>query len=220
MRRWSTAARLAGVALAMFAVNASPALAQKVASDPNASPLSGVAGPVASSFGAVPLQATLYDFDVSGIFSNDALGDPINERRQINVGANALITGIGWNVTLFADSPSWLSEMVVAFGNTAQASIVNLTPGVGVNSSGTQTFDSNGIVDLVGLNLAFNVGADGILSLEFFESFDDFPNEWDGIWESGLLTIEATTVAVPEPATLGLLALGLLAAAARRRRTS
>lgn len=219
MQRLPMAARLAGFALALFAVSPSPALAQKVATDPNASPLTGSATPNAASTNVAPMAGTLYDVDVTGILSNDAFGDPINVRRQINVGANARITGIGWNVALFADSPSWLSEMAVSFGSSSSPLLVQLRPGVGDDLSGSKSYTSNGLVDLVGLGLDFTVDADGILGLEFFETFDDFANDWDGRWESGLLTIEATTVVVPEPGTLGLLAFGLLAVAARRRRT-
>jgi len=185
--------RIAGLALTLLTASATPALAQ---------------------------TTTLFNFNVAGIFSNDGFGSPINERRSINVGQNALITGIGFNVTLFADSPSWLSEMVVAFIDDDDVDQVLLRPGVGINAAGTQAFSSNGIVDLVGLGLSFNVGASGVLTLEFFEGFDDFPNDWDGIWQSGLLTIQATTpgTVVPEPATVGLLAFGLIAIGVVRRR--
>ena len=40
------------------------------------------------------------DVDVSGAESWDGLGDPSNEVRLIQVGANALITGVGWDVII------------------------------------------------------------------------------------------------------------------------
>ena len=220
MRTPTLTTRLAAMALAVFTASATPALAQKVASSPDDAPLSGT-GSMQSMSGVGPLNATLYNFDVTGIFSNDGLGAAINERRTLNVGSNARITGLGWNVTLFADSPSWLSEMAVTFGSSSNTDIVRLRPGIGVNSPGTETFSSGGLVDLIGLGLDFSVDADGLLRMEFFETFVDWPGDWDGIWQSGLLTIEATTASsVPEPATLGLLALGLAAVAARRRRAA
>jgi hypothetical protein len=160
--------------------------------------------------------ATTFVFDVSGINSNEGFGSPINEIRFLQVGANQTVIGIGWDVTLFADPPSWLSEMAVTFGSTSSPEILSLRPGIGVNSGGTQSFSSNGIINLVDLTFQFGVDADGLLRMEFWESFVDFPGDFDGIWQSGTLTIAV----VPEPATYGLMALGLLgvAAAARRRR--
>ncbi|HRJ49084.1 MAG: PEP-CTERM sorting domain-containing protein [Phycisphaeraceae bacterium] len=152
--------------------------------------------------------------DVSGILSMDGFGDPDNVVQNYNIGANSHVTGIGWNVTLFADSPSWLSEMSVAFQNSAQNAGVFLTPGVGDNISGTKSYSSGGIVDLVGLGLDFNVDANGLLRVEFFEGFVDYNNDWDGIWQSGALTIEYV---VPAPGTAALLATAGLVALRRRR---
>lgn len=154
--------------------------------------------------------------DVSGIFSNDEFGSALNEVRSFDLFPNARIVGIGWDVTLFADSPSYLSEMSVDLSDGAGAGF-SLSPGFGADNPGMQAF-SSGIVDLIGLGTDFSVGAAGKLWLEFFEQFDDYAADWDGEWISGTLTIEY----VPEPATFGLAALGLLGAgiAGRRRRTA
>ena len=162
---------------------------------------------------------TDYTVDVSGIFSVDGAGDPDNETRSLQVGAGGRVVGIGWDTTLFADSPSWLSEMVVRFGSTSGWA-VNLTPGIGDNEPGTRAYSSGGVVDLVSLGLAFFVDADGVLALEFFESFDDFTNDWDGRWLQGALTIRVEGEhVVPEPSVYALLLLGLagVAGTARRR---
>ena len=161
-----------------------------------------------------------YVFDVSGIFSVDPFGDPLNEVRSIDLGPNAHVIGTGWDVTLFADAPSWLSELRVMFGATSTPAIVQLTPGIGDNFPGTLSYTSGGVVDLVGLGLDYLVDADGQLRMEFFESFDDFPGDWDGIWESGTLTIriESEDVEVPEPSIYGLLLLGLAGVATSSRR--
>ncbi len=165
---------------------------------------------------------TVYDFDVSDIFSIDEFGDPINEVYTINIGANAEVTGIGWDVTQFADTPSWLSEMGVYFGSTSTTFLLSLTPGIGDDFPGTASYSSGGIVDLVGLGLNFTVDADGLLRLEFAESFDDFIDDWDGIWEDGTLSIQVgrDMGMVPEPATWAMMiaGFGLVGFAARRRR--
>jgi hypothetical protein len=179
-------------------------------------------GPAKSHNTMAPIgfAESVYNFDVAGIYSNDEYGSPVNEVFNIDVGANAWVTGIGWDVSIYADSPSWLSEMTVAFEDSALSTGVFLTVGVGDDFSGAGAYSSGGIVDLVGLGLQFQVGADGKLRMEFFEDYDDFEGDWDGIWESGALSVQVMTPAVPEPTTYALMLLGLAAVAgvARRRR--
>ncbi len=213
LSRSACTALLALTPLAATTVLASPALA----------PGSGI---VRSMPALVPMATSVTSFDVSGIFSVDGLGDPLNERFTLALGSGAHITGIGWDVTLFADAPSFLSEMVVAFGTTSNPYFVFLTPGVADNFPGIESYSSGGIVDLVGLGLDFFLDGDGLLQLEFFEDFDDYFNDWDGIWEAGLIDIEYSTGddpdPVPTPGALGLLlaGAGLLGFAGLRRRAT
>jgi len=180
------------------------------------SALSGIGAPVALNAAMVTPFSVV--FDVSRIFSNDGFGSPINEVYVLDVGAFSTITGVSWDVTIHASSPSWLSEATVDFTDSGNMGGVVLNVGFGENMPGTESYSSGGIVDLVILGLNFNVGADGLLRLEFSESFDDYADDWDALWQSGSLTFEVSPI--PEPSTYGLMALGLLgvAAAARRRK--
>lgn len=156
--------------------------------------------------------------DVTGIRSYEGLGNALNV--VVNLDMDALygntdyrVIGIGWDVTLFADTPSWLSEMAVNFGSSTTGA-VNLAVGTGDDTPGVQSYTSGGVVDLVGLGLDFDLNADEVLRMEFFETFNDFANDWDGEWRSGTITVR--TEAVPEPASM--LALGAGAAVLIRRR--
>jgi hypothetical protein len=204
--------------LAAVSLLAAPAMAKSVT---GGSALSA-AGGGASSLSAASMTTVVTFFPTNLIFSNDGLGAAINEVFFVPLAPGATLTGIGWDVELFADSPSWLSEMVVTFGTTSTPWIVDLTPGLGDNFPGVGNYSSGGVVDLVGLGLSFDVDADGLLRLEFWESFIDFPNDWDGIWVSGGLTLQYSVPggAIPEPGTWAMLiaGFGLVGFAARRRR--
>lgn len=151
-------------------------------------------------------------FDVSGINSWDALGDLDNELHTLALPANAHIIGIGWDLSLIATSPSWLSEAAVMFGS-AGLDFVNLRPGAGDNISGSSAYTSGGIIDLIGLGLDFSVDGTGTLEMEFHETFDDYTDGVDGTWDHGTLTIQY----VPAPGAAALLGVAGLIGTRRRR---
>lgn len=172
-----------------------------------------LAGAVSSTAPIIGQQSDLF-INVAGITSLAVLGAAGNTTRTVNIGAGSSVVGIGWSVNNTAFTPSWLSEMAVTFGPTGAAGPV-LTVGSGDDFFGTGSYNS-AVVDLVGLQLNFNAGADGLVRFEFFESFNDPEVSVDGIWNSGTLTLRV--VAVPEPATYGMMALGLLAVGGMVRR--
>ena len=174
-----------------------------------------------SLFACTSVFAAPLVVDVTGIQSFSQVGDSRNTVLTFNVGAFATITGISYNVNLTAFAPSYLAELGLYFGDATQTAGVFLTPGFQDANPGTASYSGSG--DLVQLGLAFQVGADGILRLEFFEGFDDASVSPDGIWNFGTVTFitDAATVPgdVPEPAS-GLLmgaGLALMGYTARRR---
>ena len=211
MKKLNTARTLAFAAVAALAMSFGAAHAGgKVASSASAAKLGGLASPI----GIDALQtdrsaSSTLVVDVAGIQSFGEFGEPGNVIRVFNVGAFATVTSVDWNLNLTAFDPSWLSELKVSFAG------LTFTPGVGDNASGSANY--TGTIDLVDAGFAFQVGADGLLTLEFHEGFDDSGISPDGIWDSGTLAF-GVTAAVPEPATYGMMALGLLAVGGLARR--
>ena len=174
-----------------------------------------------SFFASATAFATPYTVDISGAQSFAAFGSAANTVSEINVGANASIVSVSFNVNLTAFAPSFLSELSLAFTNSGVTEGVFLTPGIDDSDAGTATYSE--FIDLVANGLSFNVDADGILRLEFFERFNDASVSPDGIWNFGTITFNTDAVGpspVPEPATGVLIGAGLalLACHTRRRR--
>lgn len=172
-----------------------------------------------SIFSCTSLFAAPLVVNIAGIQSAAALGDASNTVLTFNVGANATITSISYNVNVTAFDPSYLSELALYFGDTDQSTGVFFTPGFEDSHPGTASYAES--ADLVALGLDFAVGADGILRLEFFEDFNDTSVSPDGVWNFGTITFgvqAAPGTGVPEPASLALLGLGLAGIAAARRR--
>lgn len=173
-----------------------------------------------SSFAApIPQVLPPLTVDVAGAQSFGALGTPGNSVLTVNVGANTVIRAFSYNVTLSAFAPSWLSEIQVYFSDSSQNTGIILAPSAD-EFSGTNTYA--GSFDLVALGGDFSVLADGILRLEFYESFGDAPlNVVDGQWLAGNLSFSMTAApvaGVPEPATYALMAIGIVLLYCNRRR--
>ena len=178
-------------------------------------------GLAAATASLQPAAASSLVVNVAGMESRGEFGDAGNQTLTFNVGANTQIIGLSWDVTLTANDPSWLSEMQLISSNSGVSDGVISTFGGEVDDSGTQRF--TGSADLIELGLNYSVGADGVLRLEFAESYVDEEVTPNGIWNSGTVTFQMmTTSPVPEPASYGLMALGLgaLGVVARRRKTA
>ena len=175
--------------------------------------IAGLSFFVCSTAFAAPLVV-----DVTGVESIGELGDTENTVLSYNVGANARITGVSYSINLTAFDPSWLAELGLAFTDSDSLEGVIVNPGFFDTDPGTASYTD--AVNLVDLGLDFNVGSDGILRLEFYEDFDDFPGV-DGIWNFGTITFEVEPVAaVPEPSTALLFGAGVVMLGyGRRRRT-
>lgn len=152
--------------------------------------------------------------DISGFNTWDLAGAAVNETLDVALGGDYLVTGIGWNVTIASFGASWRSEATIGFSDSSIG--LQLSPGTD-SSPGTGTYTSGGILDLASIDptFPFTVGADGILSLEFYETFDDVPNAIDATFLSGS-SLQVQYV-VPAPGALAMLGLGGLVAGRRRR---
>ena len=201
---------MAGVLKAFNGVAAAAALVLvgQVQAAGASGPAGGLAGFGGGATTFVAGQQVDQIINVAGIASEASVGAIGNTVLSFNVGAGASVVGLGWNVNVTAFAPSWLSEMTVGIRNTDSTGGVSLSVGVNDAASGTQSYSSGSILDLVGLGLSFTTNANGLVRVEFYESFNDPEVNPDGIWNSGSLTLRV--VPVPEPATYGMWALGVL----------
>jgi hypothetical protein len=164
----------------------------------------------------MPVSAEVLTLDVSGINSRDVIGSAANTVLNFKLGPLAHINSLSWQVDLQANAPSWLSELQLSLsGSQTSSAGLLLAPGAGSDFAGSQAFA--GSIDLAEQGLDFNIGADGVLRLEFSEAASDGLSP-DGAWQSGRLSIDWTAAAVPEPGSYALLGLGLCLLLSKRLR--
>lgn len=172
--------------------------------------LAALAAPVA------PALAADFVVDFSNLYSTGLKGDSDNTTLSFALGAGTRITGFSWDVEVTTLGDSWLSEVTLEFTNHFGVG-VQFSPAMEAYASGTQA--SIGSIDLVNAGQSFVLGADGRLTLEFYDSYDDIASAPDARWNRGTLSFQISPV--PEPASYGMLGLGLAAiglASQRRRR--
>lgn len=155
-------------------------------------------------------------FDVSGIQSGDLPGAPINQVFFLNVGPGVAVNGLGWDVVLTAFGASWRSEIRVLVTDSTGLGGFNLAPGTDTSPGGPTAYSSNGqILKLANYSIPDVVAlGDGLIRLEFFESYDDVAGGFEGLWNSGSLFFQV----VPTPASAGLLGLAGVGLLGRKRR--
>lgn len=168
--------------------------------------------------------ATPVTYVITAVPSIGEQGNAANFVTTIDVGANATINSATFNVNLTANSPSYLNEMTVLASDSTVTHGAFFTPGFADETSGTADYAVT--VDLVASGFTFNVGADGLLRLEFLEAYDDPETPIDGVWNFGTITFDVDALStppagVPEPASVLLIGAGFaMMGYAGRRRTS
>lgn len=113
-----------------------------------------------------------------GRASWDGLDDADNTIIDLNIGAGNTLTGVGWDIGIATVGGSWLSEATIQHSDStgsADPNAINLSVGAGNDAAGDQDFSSGGVVLDFSDNALPDItaGADGILRLQLFESFDD-----------------------------------------------
>lgn len=173
--------------------------------------------------GSAASGAVITNVNVTGTPSNALLGDASNAVLIINYAPGTVVTGLGWNVTQTAYTPSWLADMKIQFSDSTQSQAFSLTPGGADTFPGTGTYSSGGVISLSTLFIPNLALPNGQLRLEFYEAFDDLSGAADGIWAGTVLRGELaqsilTIETIPTPGSGACVAVGAFCVARRRRR--
>ena len=168
--------------------------------------------------------AGLAVIDVTGIPSMDGLGSPNNVVIFLWIGPFNYVTGSGWDVvlqTLVVGSRLRDITIAVRDTNNGPFSGFAVQPGqVDPVPGGPTAYSSDGIVKLAPQGIPpVQALADGQIRLEFFDSPNNAPNQADGLWVSGTISIQTAFAIPPIPSvsTFALLAVAGFARIARKR---
>jgi hypothetical protein len=168
--------------------------------------------------GAAQAQAGFVTVNLAGFQSSGSSGSASNSQVSVAIELGATVTGWDFeNLTFSTSGESFLNEFVISVNNSAGTQYMDALPsdtasggtfGPASGSWGSAAGGSEGALFAV---------ADGILLVTVYELFVD-PGI-NATVDAGTLRINFTSP-IPEPATYGLMALGLLgiATAARRGR--
>jgi hypothetical protein len=190
---------------------------------------------VAASIAPAPARAnSSIVIDLAGWATFGVFNAPTNTSARFTLPAGSTVTGFAYdNLVFTTEGASWMREFTFALANSTFGTAIileamNWQPSssqVGGTFSGSGAWGgASGVPsDVYGAGAPFTVGdAENNLWVVAYESFDDpLYDEGvvrDALVQSGTLTVYYTAP-IPEPATYGLMAMGLLGVgtAARRR---
>jgi len=166
--------------------------------------------------GAYPMMV----IDVSGFGFYGEQGNVLNDvirSRIFGVKAGSVtIMGLGWDLNMETVGASWLSEATLGLGGT-NLQAMDLTPFLGEDFPGSGHASSNGIFDLQGKGMQFQLGDDNTFQIELFESFVDDPGGLDAFFlEGSTITIEFQAT-LPSPGGVGVMVVCGIGLTRRRR---
>jgi hypothetical protein len=156
-------------------------------------------------------SAAVLNIDLAGWQTDGGYLNPGNTSLIVSLPIGTTIDSISFDIDFDSLGSSWQSEFVISVNDSTTGDFWDFNPAVGINSPGN--FVGAGAFPDPGL---FGSGpftlTTGDLFITVYESFNDAGI--DAVVNSGTLTINYT---VPTPATAGMLAMGGLFAARRRR---
>ena len=170
------------------------------------------------------------DVDISGLPTGGA--DPLSDEIVIvdlgTGGRDALVYGVGWDVTIMANQPSWLSHVSFEFADSFGLSQnpAGIPEFGGDDFSGTASYSSGGIndismIEVPGTTETFDLSftaPGGILTLVLNEFVDDPSVSPDGFWGTpSTITVEYSYV--PEPASISIVCIAGMSFFCLRRRS-
>jgi hypothetical protein len=143
-------------------------------------------------------------------------GSPDNSVIAVTLAAGANITSIRYAMTMTASGDSYLSDMAILFGTTEE-STARFRPAFDLPTGGT--IDLAGTADLIDMGLDFFLLDDGVLRLEFLDTYNGGEIPARALWTdtSFEITYDAAMGAVPEPSSWALMILGFGALGGRVR---
>lgn len=169
---------------------------------------------------------TVVTLDIGGANSWDPIFDPSNDVFAIDLaaaiglpsGSPVTMTAVGWNTFLTTVGESWGREARFYFDD-------NIAPdGTGLvlrpNASAAPVTGANdtsgGLLDLTSAAIPNIALPNGVLRLEFFESFDDVADAIDANWLAGS-QLFIGVAEIPAPGAVALAGIAGLVGLRRRR---